>query len=397
MRKRALFAVLLCLGILLAAQFLVCTVEAATLYRAVVATAAADYSSGAHSIATVDPVDGKRKITNNLVPTISDISVAAFGRYFYRMERYNADSITKFDISKPSTPIWQFSTTGTGEVQSSNPYDMIFYSAKKAFVPRYGSTKAWIVNPSATKESKFKIGELNLSAYGDQDGLPEMNGGVIVGDKLFLVMQRLNENRSWNPDNIPYIAVFNAKTNKEINTGKGSDGLKGIPLPIRSPSAIVYLEENNTIYVQGCGGWEGSSDPDLVYTGGIVALNPETYEVKLVLDDGDTEKHPYGNITGLGIASKSLGYFVAYDGWGDNTLYRFNPTTGKTVKKLGSTFQHINIAGMSTALPVDKNGILWVCDQTHARLLLLKTKTNKAIGTLKTNLNPIQVIFMEVP
>ena len=400
MRKRAMFAVLLSVssvGILLAAQLPVCAEDAAVMYRAVVATAAADYSSGAHSIATVDPVNGKRTITNNLVPTISDISVAAFGRYFYRIERYNADSITKFNISKPSTPIWQFSTMDSGEVQSSNPHDMVFYSATKAFVLRSGSTKAWIVNPGATTESKFKIGELNLSAYKDQDGLPEMTSGVIVGDKLFVVLQRLNANRNWNPDNVPYVAVFNAKTNKEINTGKGAGGLKGIPLPIRSPSTIIYLKENNTIYIQGNGGWAGTSDPKLVYTGGIVALNPDTYKVKLIVDDGNAASHPYGNITALGIVSKGQGYFVGYDGWGDNTLYRFNPTTGKVVGKLGVDFRHINIAGMSTAIPADKNRILWVCDQTNARLLLLNTLTNKTVGTLKTGLNPIQVIFMQVP
>ena len=397
MRKKAMFAVLLCIGILLAAGLPVCSAKTFTIPKAVIAAAAADYSSGAHSIATVDPVNGKRTIINNLVPTISDISVAAFGQYFYRLERYNADSITKFNISKPSTAIWQFSTMDAGEVQSSNPHDMVFYSAKKAFVLRYGSTKAWIVNPSATKEANFKIGELNLSAYKDQDGIPEMNSGVIVGDKLFVVMERLNANRNWNPDNTPYVAVFNAKTNKEINTGKGSGGLKGIPLPIRSPSTIVYLKENDTIYIQGNGGWAGSSDPNLVYTGGIVALNPKTYKTKLIVNDGNAKKHPYGNITALGIASKTQGYFVGYDGWGDNTLYRFNPTTGKVLGKLGSIFQHINIAGMSTSIPVDKNKILWVCDQTNARVLLLKTTTNKAVGTLKTNLNPIQVIFIPEP
>ena len=33
-------------------------------------------------------------------------------------------------------------------------------------------------------------------------------------------------------------------------------------------------------------------------------------------------------IFGMLIASPTKGYFVGYDGWGDNTLYPFNPATG---------------------------------------------------------------------
>ncbi len=78
---------------------------------AVVATVAADYGSGAHSTISVDPVGGPRIAQNDLLPTIiSDISVASYGTYFYRIERFNADNVMKFDINAPDTPIWQYST-----------------------------------------------------------------------------------------------------------------------------------------------------------------------------------------------------------------------------------------------------------------------------------------------
>ena len=98
---------------------------------AVVATISPDYASSAHSVI---PVDEPRFAQNNLLPTqTGDITVAAYGQYFYRIERFLADTVTKFDINDPDTVIWQFSTLGDAPV-TSNPYDMIFVSDTKAYI-----------------------------------------------------------------------------------------------------------------------------------------------------------------------------------------------------------------------------------------------------------------------
>jgi hypothetical protein len=374
-------------------------------WEAVIATAAADYSSGAHSVATVDQVKKRgvmqRKIKNNLAPTISDITVAAHGEYFYRIERFNSDNIAKFSFKNPRRPLWQFSTMDAGDVESSNPHDMVFASDEKAYVLRFGSTKAWIVNPNATRHQnrrnsiQFKQGELDLSAYGDSDGVPEMHCGVIANGKLFIVLQRLDSDNGWVPSNTPYLAVFDAETNEEIDTGMDSGGLKGIPLPVLRPYSICYLEANNTVYVQGVGSWPGFGDPAYDYTGGIAAVDPETYAARMVLDDGTEADHPYGAISGMAIASPEIGYFVGYDGWGDNTLYRFNPTTGEVLGEVGQGLSHINIAGWDTlAGTPDRNGMLWICDATNGRILILDTVTSEVEEQLSTSLNPIKVVFM---
>ena len=127
-----------------------------TTQNAIIATAAADYSSGAHCIADVEPVGGPRTIQTNLLPTISDIMVAAYEDYFYRIERYQRDNITKFDIAAPDTPVYQYSVLDSGETGSANPHAMIFLNSEKAYLLRYGKAKAWIVNPSAETEAAFK-------------------------------------------------------------------------------------------------------------------------------------------------------------------------------------------------------------------------------------------------
>ena len=356
---------------------------------AVVATIASDWTSGAHSVIPVDPVGGPRTAANNLLPTISDITVTAYGRYFYRIEKYNADNVTKFDISAPDTPIWQYSTLDQGAT-TNNPQNLIFVSPEKAYLLRYGATTAWIVNPSATTEADFKTGELDLSLYDDGDGYPEMHSGVIVGNKLFITLQRLTR-ATW-PDpwttNTSYLAVFDITTDTEINTtGIPNPVVLGISLPIRNLGAIQYLEANGTIYVQGVGRYGAE------YTGGIASVDPGTYATAMVLDDGDDTTHPYGNISGMAIAAPTKGYFIGYAGWGDNTLYSFDPSVVDSPGTAIAGLEHKSIAGMESGVYLDEHDMLWVCNQTDARVDILNTTNNTIDESVSTDLNPQRVVF----
>jgi hypothetical protein len=355
---------------------------------AVVATVAPDFSVGAHSVIAVDPVGGPRQAQNKLdPPTISDITITAHENHFYRIEKFMRNNIAKFDIAAPETVIWQFSTLDAGEIDS-NPYDLIFVNSQKAYLLRYGSATAWIVNPSvsADGQSEFKIGELDLSAYDGGAGVPHMTSGVIAAGKLFVAMQRLDS--FWVPANDAYVAVFDVATDEEIDTQTpNDDGLKGIRLPIRNTGAIQYLAVNDTIYVQGVGNY---FDADQVsFPSGIVSIDPGDYSVETVLLGGD----PYGNISGMSIVSPDKGYFVGYAGWGINTLYPFNPATGEVFEQTNAELKNINIAGMQSGTAVDQNGMLWVSDQTNARLVILDTVTDEIDEFIATELNPTQVAF----
>jgi hypothetical protein len=266
------------------------TVEAQTGNQtAVVATVASDFSSGAHSVIAVDPVGGPRQAQNRLLATISDITIAAHANHFYRIEKFQANNVAKFDIAAPETVIWQFSTEGAEE--DSNPYDLIFVNSQKAYLLRYGSATAWIVNPSAATEADFKIGVLDLSAYDGGGGVPHMNSAVIADGKLFIAMQRLDS--FWQPSNDAYVAVFDVATDEEIDTGtQNGDGLKGIRLPIRNTGAIQYLETDSAIYVQGAGDFFGGGSQD-DFPSGIVRIDLQhNYDVQMVLEGGFFEEAP---------------------------------------------------------------------------------------------------------
>ncbi|MCK4786130.1 MAG: hypothetical protein KAV87_20400 [Desulfobacteraceae bacterium] len=268
---------------------------------------------------------------------------------------------------------------------SSNPHGLVFLNSEKAYLFRYGTTKAWIIDPSTTTEAGFKIGELDLSSYADGDGIPEMETGVIVDGKLFIILQRLDRNAFWAPLNT-YVAVFDTSTDTEIDTGS-PDAVLGIPLEVKNPLSIQYLEANDTIYVQGAGDF---FTPE--YSGGIESIDPDTYDTSLILDDGD----PYGNISGMAIVSATKGYFVGYAGWGDTTLYTFDPSTG-TVGSAVSGLEHKNIAGMESGIYPDKNNMLWVCNQTDARVDILDITTDTIDESVSTVLNPLRVVFCSGP
>ena len=365
---------------------------------AIVATG--QYPTGAHSVISVDPAGGPRDVENNLLPTdTSDIVIDAYGGYFYRIERYQRDNITKFDVSAPQTPIWQFSTLDSGEEGTSNPYKMIFVSHEKAYLLRYGKTNAWIVNPSATTVEEFKIGELDLSSYGDQDGLPEMNNGLIVNGELFITFQRLNRNDNWSR-NTAYVAVFDTTMDTEIDTGiSNPDNVKGIPLPITNPGSIQYISENNTIYIQGSGQFESDYfGTPAEYSGGITTLNPVSFQTSLLVDDGDEANHPYGNISGMVMVSSTKGYFVGYAGWGDNTLYGFNPTPspfGVVTEVSNEYLKNKNISGMDSGAYTDQNGMVWVCNATDNEVVIVNSADDSIDEKISTELSPQSIVFCE--
>ncbi len=334
---------------------------------AVVSCSAPDYQSGVHALLEVEK---PRTLQDNLLPTISDIKIVAQGNYFYRIDRGNGN-LTKFSADTPATPIWQYTTNDMSEIEGSNPQSVIFSPATlasdaKAYLPRLGSTKMWIVDPATTTAQGFKLGEVELGDYADSDGLPEMTKGVIVNGKLYLILQRLDQDNGWVPTNTSYLVVIDIDTNEEVDTQDGVENFKGIPLPIKNPQEIVYNAAVGKIFIQGVGN-NFSFPPE--YTGGIVSVDPVTYDVAMVVDDGDETEHPYGNISGLVIISATKGYFVSYAGWGDNVLYSFNPTTGVVDAAPLAAFPLTESVEDNTNIPVigvDGQGMLWVCSSTYA-------------------------------
>jgi hypothetical protein len=377
-----------------------------------VVTTSSGWTSGAHSVVSGYPVNGHRTVQNKILPTISDLSISAHGAYFYRIERFQADNIAKFDISNPGTAIWNVPACLENEPNlqsySANPYAMVFASNEKAYLIRYGARTAWIVNPSVSfaDRAQFQIGLLDLSGYAnengqnsydDTDGYPEMCAGIIVHDKLFIVMQRLVD---FCPDASvhSYVAVFDIKTDTEIDTQKGEGSLKGIRLPspvynagYAESSSVSYLEDTGLIYISGAASF-GFCSNGVGGKGGVVSIDPDTFETKVVLD-GNMDTWKYGNVSSIAVAASDKAYFLSipdpYSNGLDNSLQVFHPISGEVYDEIGS-FHGKNIWSMY----LDRSQKLWLCNVTDAEIVIIDTLDNSIEERVATEPAPKLIAFV---
>ncbi len=354
-----------------------------TKYVAAIATAASDYSSGEVELAEL----GKDDITasGGYFPTISDITVNAYGENYYLIEKFNGDSIKKVNIRNPAITTWDYSTLAADDTVSSNPYQIVFANEEKAYLIRYNAQKAWIVNPSATTEAEFHIGELDLSGYVPKDNFqnaPQMSSSVIVNGKLFITMQRLASDRG--PTNTSYVAVFDTMTDSEINTHPAiSDSLKGIPLQGRNPGRIDYVEGLGLVVVN-VGEFGAPFDGTSLDT-----INPETYAVNSIIADEDIDTQ----INNAVVVSPTQGYILNYAGWQNISLQSFNPSVGAS--------SLTDVAGLTggdfRTIDLSPEGALWMGDaNTSAQgIRIFDPATDEQIDFVETQLLPIAVSFIE--
>jgi len=348
----------------------------------VVATIASDWSSGAHSVVTSEK---PRTAVNKLLATISDITIVANGKYFYRIDKKNGN-IIKFQINRPATPVWQYSTQTQGE-STANPYDMIFASETKAYLLRYNTSKIWVVNPSATTEANFKIGEIDLSVYNDNNNSdqptpPDMACGLVKGERLYVCLQRIYAEYGSNLKvSGSYIAVFDIANDEEIDTEKGEGELKGIKLRVQNPVAIA--SNNTNVFVAGQGDTFGS----VTTVVGIEKISLVGYSSSLIAEET--------KVTDVEItADGSKGYFVVYAGWGDNQIKSFNTATGNVYSKVTA-----DITGRSiNDIEIDSKGMLWVADSSSSDPgLYIVNTTDDTLdeGPVSTALNPVKIAFCD--
>ncbi len=366
---------------------------ATTAKVAVAVGATADYSTATHAL-----IDSESPYTANINLAASgdtDVTVSGYGEYFYRIARFGANHITKYAASAPEVPIWQCSTEGTET--GSNPYQLVQVAEDKAYVLRYGSGKLWIVDPSIASSAdcaSFKTGEIDLSSF-DSDGIPEMSAAVVVGNYLFVAIQRL---QNFVPSQKSQVVVIDTATDTVIDTDSNVAGIQPITLPGRNPGSMQYVDSMDRIFVQSVGKYDSTAYGGTAaeYTGGIDVIDPTALVATVLIDDdADITKQ----ISGMAVIDSSIGYFVSYAGWGDNSLYQFNPSTGTVVVDgagapvpVTPDFSSTNIAGIHAG----PHGKLWV--RIDSGLSIVEPGDNSVIESLiDTQMNPSGLVFVDNP
>lgn len=302
---------------------------------AVITAVSSDFASG--QVELLEVADGPMSTSRGFNQTISDIVVSTHESSYFLIERFGADRISRIDADNLSLPQWQYSTVDSADDGSSNPAKLIIASEQKGYLLRYGSNEAWIVDPSTRREDAFKLGVLDLSDYvadnadgsGFGNNVPNMIDAVISNGQLFIALQRLDSNFS--ASNTSYVAVFDVSTDTEIDTGKGENGLRGIPLNGRNPNSIQALPGGDLAVVSE--GFEPFMG-DIQFTGGIDLIGDDFSVTALTSDSADS-----GRSVGLAVIDNNQGLLRISRGFDSNSVVRINLATGERGDTLGDLQQ----------------------------------------------------------
>jgi hypothetical protein len=361
---------------------------------ALVQTVAADYSSSQvayldYATQTVD--DGY------YAKTQSDYAISVYQNDVYHIGRFFIDTISKYNTDDASTEVWSYSTQDDLDSTSRNPYTLVSLSEDKAYLVRYASDKIWIVNPQATDVDSFKIGELDLASYVPDNntiGTPGPSAAVISDDKLFVVMQRLDD--SYGSTNPVYLAVFDTTTDSEIETNADTtDSVMGVPLLGLNPLEHSVRAFEDKVYITSRNSYSAISvDQSL-----IESVDTSDYSLSTVLSATDITNNSTKYIQSTAIVSAEKGYFFANEVFfgpyrEESTLYQFNPSTGEISDEVVLDVDSNSIG----FIDIDVAGFLWVSviEDAAPGVEIIDTDSNtRLINRLETQLNPNVIRFIE--
>jgi hypothetical protein len=309
--------------------------------------------------------------TDNILPVSQDNSAKTDGDYLYILERSGADAVSKYDPSDLSSGshIFQFST---GE--SSNPHDIVF-SGSKAYILLYGSTKIWVVDPSATDEASFKTGEIDISHWSDGDGFPEAHIGFSYDGMVYVVLQRYDLTSF--TAGTPVLLKIDPSTDTIVDMDGEIDGIQGIDLIVKNISSGSLYE--NTLYLAGS--TYGMSDEGVLR---VDLDDPSSSQTKLI-----TESAAGGNMAGVAVFENGTGCISVYDENYNMVPRYFDIATGS----LGSKLPVSNSGGGI----VMAGSYLYVCSTEYGNpgMYIVDTSSNETVGDMfPTELPPSSVVYI---
>ena len=182
----------------------------------------------------------------------------------------------------------------------------------KAYVTRYDAASLLIVNP----QNGAELGEIDLSAFADADGLPEVSQIVRVGDRLYLSCQRLDRNGGWGPVDVSYLIVVDLATDTLIDVDPDAEGMQGIALSAANPNSMAVVGEQIAVGVV-----VGFGDR----AGGVEIVDTATNRsLGLAVSEEDLG----GDITSMILVDRNRGYAVVADENFANSVRPFDLSSG---------------------------------------------------------------------
>jgi len=327
-----------------------------------------DWTTGSLSAATL----ATRAQACDVSSPASDASLRWYDGRLYVVNRFGGDNVQVVHPSTYATTL-QFSV-GNG----SNPHDIAFASASKAYVTRYESADLWIVNP----QTGAHTGTISLAAYADADGKPEMDRLVMVGPLLFVSIQRIDRPGGYLPDDTAYVAVVDTRADTLVDCDPAAPGRQAIRLQLTNPVTAFQFDPATSRLLVGCAGNYGALD------GGIEWVDPVGLKSAGVAITEAALGGDVGDVVWLG-AQKS--YAIVADLAANTSLVKWRASDGTLLGTIWAP------GGYSLAdAELNDRGELWVCRNSFAgsalRVYSVATDTPSG-GDLHCTLPPVAVTF----
>lgn len=221
----------------------------------------------------------------------------------------------------------QFDVPPTDSV--TNPHDVAVASDGMLWVPRFNMSSLAILRDDGTL-----AGEVDLSAYADDDGLPEMESAIAIGDKVYVALERLSWAGSRYVTNESSLVLgLDVATRSVVET---------IPLEGRVPFGRLFPspDDENVFFVAVPGNFDEIDARD-----GIERVDTKSGTSRLVARETDLG----GSVSEIAIASEDEAYAIVArpEATNDTSLVRFRPSTGEVTSTLATTPGEYRLWGLA--------------------------------------------------
>lgn len=334
-----------------------------------------DFQTGSFA---VFPVLQPEAVAKNVERLHSDAVARVHDGIVYVVNRLGGDNIQAIDPAAGWATRWQCSVDN-----GSNPHDIAFAAPDKAYVTRYERAALLIVDPTTDSDcAGFVRGTIDLAALADADGLPEMDQAVVIGDRLYVTLQRLDRRNFFRPSGRSVIAVIDIATDTLV----GAIDLTGAN-PFTESAGLAPDPVTGKLLVNEVGELGRLDD------GGIEWVDPATLRAEGFFV---TEQDLGGNVTDVVRIDDHHAYAILLDVEARSRVVRFDPTARRVAATLAAGDEFL----VDVALGPD-GATLYLTDRTlkrpGIRRFAVADDAELAPSPIDTGLAPFDVVFVAGP
>lgn len=211
----------------------------------------------------------------------------------------------------------------------TNPHDVAVASDGTLWVPRFNMPSLGIFRDDGTL-----VGDVDLSLYADDDGIPEMESAIAIGDKVYVALERLTWAGSRYVASQHSLVVGLDVTSRAV--------VETIPLEGRVPFGrlIPAPYDENVFFVAVPGSFDEVDERD-----GIERVDTKTGAARIVARETELG----GSVSDIAIASEDEAYAIVAlpTASNDTSLVRWNPKTGAREAILTTTPGEYRLWGLA--------------------------------------------------